>query len=96
MWDSSDAKGTRHKDAYVRFRALRAAIVRIVCRRAKERTEISSFLSGALKKVWGGILGVLGYDWSRSWKAHALRKCSSMRHGHLPRDPFFREVSLKS
>ncbi len=37
----------------MRFASLRAAIVRIVCRRAKERTEISSFLSGAQKKSLG-------------------------------------------
>ena len=49
-------------DAYVRFRALRAAIVRIVQSRDTERTKISSFLSPARKKSLGGIPRVLGYD----------------------------------
>ncbi|CAE6707043.1 hypothetical protein NSPZN2_11028 [Nitrospira defluvii] len=40
----------------MRFRALGAAIVRIVRRRDRERTQISSFLSGARKKVWQAFL----------------------------------------
>ena len=46
--------------AFVRFRALGAAIVRIVRRRDRERTQISSFLSGARKKSLEGIPRVLG------------------------------------
>jgi hypothetical protein len=44
----------------VRFAALVAAIVRIVCRRAKERTEISLVLTGARKKSLAGIPWVMG------------------------------------
>ena len=43
-------KGSRHKDAYVRFTALVAAILRIVHRRDRARTQISSFLTCARKK----------------------------------------------
>ncbi len=44
----------------MRFAALVAAIVRIVRRQDGERTEISSFLSGARKKSLAGIPRVLG------------------------------------
>ena len=39
--------GSEHKDAYVRFLALVAAIMRIVPRRDMERTKIDSFLTYA-------------------------------------------------
>ncbi len=45
-------KGSRHEDAYVRFVALVAAIVRMVWRLDTERTKISSVLTPARKKVW--------------------------------------------
>ena len=53
-------KGSEHKDAYVRFRALVAAIVCIVLNRNMEETEIDSFLAGARKKSLEGITGVVG------------------------------------
>lgn len=40
----------------MRFRALRAAIVRLVHMRDTERTKISSFLTPARKKVWKAFL----------------------------------------
>ncbi len=43
-------KGSGHKDAYVRFAALVAAIVRIVRKWDMERTKISSFFTRAQKK----------------------------------------------
>jgi hypothetical protein len=46
----------------VRFRALVAAILRIVRRRDRKRTKISSFLTGARKKVWKAFPGL----WDRS------------------------------
>ncbi|MBX3318979.1 MAG: hypothetical protein KF890_03800 [Nitrospira sp.] len=48
-------------DAYVRFRALAAALVSILQSRNSEQTEIGLFLAGARKKSLEGILGVLGY-----------------------------------
>ncbi len=57
----------------MRVRALRAAIVTMLRRRDWERTEISSFLSGARKKSLEGIPGVLGYDQRQAdeeWNAH--------------------------
>ncbi len=44
----------------MRFRALRAAIVRLVHMRDTERTKISSFLTPARKKSLEGISSVLG------------------------------------
>ena len=46
----------------MRFRALVAAIMRIVQSRNIEQTEMGSFLVGARKKSLEGIPGVLGYD----------------------------------
>ncbi len=39
-------------DAYLRFSALVAAIVRMVLRRDLERIKISSFLTGARKSIY--------------------------------------------
>ncbi len=50
----------------MRFRALRAAIVRIVQSQNIERTQISSFLSGARKKSLKQISGLVAtalQDW---------------------------------
>ena len=57
-------KGSEHKEAYVRFHALVAAIVRIVQSRNIEQTEMGWFLTGARKKSLEGILRILGYDQS--------------------------------
>ena len=45
-------KGSRHKEAYVRFRALEAAIVRIVQSRDTRQSKIDWFLTVREKKVW--------------------------------------------
>ena len=49
--DSYNTKGSRRMDAYLRFSALVAAIVRMVLRRDLERIKISSFLTGARKNI---------------------------------------------
>ena len=54
-------KGSRHKHAYVRFRALGAAIVRIVQSRNIEQTEMGSFLVGARKKSLEGVTSAVEY-----------------------------------
>ncbi len=45
-----DTKGSRHKEAYVRFRALRAAIVRIILSRDMQQSQIDWFWGRARKK----------------------------------------------
>ena len=56
-------KGSGHKEAYVRFRALRAAIVRIVLSRNLQQPKIDRFFDCARKKSLEGNPGVLGYDY---------------------------------
>ncbi len=58
-------KGSEHKDAYVRFRALVAAIVCMVLSRNMQQSKIDWFWGRARKKSLEGITGVLAKDQRR-------------------------------